>query len=273
MTDELRLYATGQPLTTPVARAIEDRLATDASARRELNAIVTGDQSDRLDTVLGDVLATTAAPRPGRLERLLLALRVPEPTARILAATPALRASWIVAVFLLLVFAGSAPTEQWAETDRIAWLLALAPLVPVAGVALAYGPGADRSHEVTVVAPMSGLRLLLLRASTVLVASIMLSTFAALMSAQLQLLSVAWLLPSLATTATTLALATSVGLRRAAYAVLTMWLLVVIASAQAASDAVAAFRAPGQVLAALVALAGAVALGVRRRRLEGMEGV
>jgi hypothetical protein len=44
-----------------------------------------------------------------------------------------------------------------------------APLVPLVGVAVAYGPEADPAHELTATAPYSGLRLVLLRTAAVLI--------------------------------------------------------------------------------------------------------
>ena len=53
--------------------------------------------------------------------------------------------------------------------------LALAPLAPVAGVAITFGPGADPSFELTVASPISTVRLLLLRAAAVLATTLVLA--------------------------------------------------------------------------------------------------
>jgi hypothetical protein len=120
-----------------------------------------------LDMIMGEI----SAPPRSRFERALLVLRVPEPTARLIAATPVLRWSWFAAVGVALLFAASAGSQQWRPGDQLAVFLALAPVVPVIGVAFAYGPSADRSYEVQVAAPLSGLRLVLLRSLTVVVAA------------------------------------------------------------------------------------------------------
>ena len=127
--------------------------------------------ASNLDAIMGEV---TAPPR-SRFERALLALRVPEPTARLMAATPVLRWAWFAAVGLVLVMAAGAGSKQWKPGDQLAVFLALAPLIPVLGVAMAYGPHSDRAYEVTVATPLSGLRLILLRTITVVVAAAALS--------------------------------------------------------------------------------------------------
>ena len=217
-----------------------------------------------LDAVLGEI----SAPPRSRLERALLALRVPEPTARLVAATPVLRTAWLVAVGVALLFASVAAKETWQAGDQLAIFLALAPIVPVAGVAMAYGPQSDRTYEVAVAAPMSGMRLLLLRTATVLAAAGALSLLAVLAAPTAGWLRLAWLLPGAATTSVTLAAATRTSLRRAAGVVSVVWLCVVIVGAQAADDATAPFRLAGQAAALAVTLLAVGLLAAGRRRLE-----
>ena len=220
--------------------------------------------ASNLDAIMGEI----AAPRRSRFERALLALRVPEPTARLMAATPVLRWAWFAAVGLVLVMAAGAGAKEWQPGDQLAVFLALAPIVPVLGVALAYGPHSDRAYEVTVATPLSGPRLILLRTITVVVAAAVLSLMAVLTSPTAGWLRIAWLLPALATTAAALALGAYVGLRRAAIAVGLAWLALVIIVAQVNDDATAPFRAVGQVAAAAVAVLGGAVLLVGRRRLD-----
>ncbi len=155
-----------------------------------------------LDAVMGEI----TAPRRSRLERTLLALRVPEPTARLVAATPSLRGAWLASVGVVLLFAAQAGAEQWRPGDQLAVFLALAPLVPVVGVALAYGSHADRAHEVAVAAPLSGLRLLLLRTLAVVVAAAAVTLLAVVAAPTHGWMQLAWLLPALATCTVTLAI-------------------------------------------------------------------
>ncbi|MDP2290321.1 MAG: zf-HC2 domain-containing protein [Actinomycetota bacterium] len=215
-----------------------------------------------LDAIMGEI----SAPARSHFERALLSVRVPEPTARLVAATPVLRWAWFAAVGVVLLFAASAGAEQWQPGDQLAVFLALAPLVPVLGVALAYGPHADRSYEVAVAAPLSGLRLVLLRTISVVVAAAAVSLLTVVAAPTEGWLRLAWLLPSLATTTTALALATRLGVRRAATSVGIGWLVVVVAVSQVRDDATAPFGAAGQLVALAVALvAGAILAGGRRR--------
>lgn len=217
-----------------------------------------------LDAVLGEI----SAPRRSWFERALLAVRVPEPAARLVAATPVLRVAWLVAVTVVVLFAASAGSESWRVDDRWIILLALAPLVPVVSVALAYGPHIDRAYEVTLVAPLSGLRLVLLRTAAVLVGSFAVSALGALVAPGPAVLRLAWLVPSIATTACTLALGGRLGMSRAAMAVGTVWLAVVVAAAQFADDAVAPFRVGGQITWAVIAVMAVALLVADRRRLD-----
>lgn len=217
-----------------------------------------------LDAVMGEI----TAPRRSRLERTLLALRVPEPTARLVAATPSLRGAWLASVGVVLLFAAQAGAEQWRPGDQLAVFLALAPLVPVVGVALAYGSNADRAHEVAVAAPLSGLRLLLLRTLAVVVAAAAVTLLAVVAAPTHGWMQLAWLLPALATCTVTLAIGARAGMRRAAGGVAVAWLVLVIIVAQAADDGVAPFRWAGQWAALGVALAATASLAVERRRLD-----
>ncbi|MCE9622562.1 MAG: zf-HC2 domain-containing protein [Actinomycetia bacterium] len=220
--------------------------------------------ASNLDAIMGEITAPTRS----RFERALLALRVPEPTARLMAATPVLRWAWFAAVGLVLVLAASAGAKQWKPGDQLAVFLALAPIVPVLGVALAYGPHSDRAHEVAVATPLSGLRLILLRTITVVTAAATLSALTVLTSPTHGWLQLAWLLPALATTTTALAFGAHIGIRRAALGVGLAWLTMVVIVAQANSDATAPFRVVGQLGSAVVALIAAAALLVSRRRLD-----
>lgn len=217
-----------------------------------------------LDAIMGEI----DAPPRNRFERVLIALRVPEPTARLIAATPTLRWSWFAAVGVVLLFAASAGAQQWRPGDQLAIFLAIAPIVPVIGVALAYGPHADRSHEVTVAAPLSGVRLVLLRSVTVVVAAAAVCLLTVSAAPTHGWIRLAWLLPALATTSTALALATRIGVRTAAIGVTVGWFTVVITIAQVLNDAVAPFRVVGQLGALAVLLAACVVLAGSHRRLD-----
>ncbi|WP_066954040.1 hypothetical protein [Streptomyces lushanensis] len=181
------------------------------------------------------------------------------PTARVLwAAGPALRGPWLVA--LLLVAAGAVGLAYGAGfAGARPLLLALAPVLPLAGVAVSYGEHADPMHEIGASTPGGGLRLLLTRTTAVLAVSLPLLTLAgALMPSSVSMAptastvpsvfavpsvteaasvasvastrapgAAAWLLPALALVLATLVLGSYAGCRTAAGAVGGAWALAI----------------------------------------------
>lgn len=263
------------PATPPaLARPIEDRW-TDPSIVRTAGTPgampAHGITAERLDAVLATVLDTVqveqVAPRRPRIERLLVALRVPEPTARLLASTTGFRWAWIAAVTLVLVFAAAANGAD-QRPDQLAVFLALAPVVPVLGVLAAFSGPLDRTREVATAAPLSGLCLALLRTVGVVATAIGMDLLAVLASPTRGWMRLAWMLPSLALTSATLALGARVGLRRAAWAAIVAWLALVTMLGATLDDALAPYRAVGQSVAAAVAAAGIVMVLLWRRRFE-----
>lgn len=214
----------------------------------------------RLDRVLAGVVDVLDQPRPGVVERLLRAAGIPGATARLLAATPALRTSWLLSVLGSLVFAVLAARGN--DGDHL--LLLLAPVLPVLGVALAYGPLVDDTYEVGVAAPFGGLRLVLLRAGTVLATTVGMTLAGALAMGDTALVA-GWLLPALALTVVTLALGTTWDTTRAAAAVCGAWLLGTTAALRRDIDV----GGPAtQLLCLLLLLGGAALLAARHDRYE-----
>ncbi|MER7184171.1 zf-HC2 domain-containing protein, partial [Streptomyces hyaluromycini] len=80
---------------------------------------------------------------------------------------PALRGTWLLALLTVVVGALLLNRAAGYEATRTL-LLTLAPVIPVAGVALSYGPHADPLHEITAATPSGGLRLALTRTAAVL---------------------------------------------------------------------------------------------------------
>jgi hypothetical protein len=221
----------------------------------------------RLDANWRAIVAELDAPARSKLERILLALRLPEPIARTLVATPALRRAWFVATGVALLFGlGAADTTKPGAS--LLMLLALAPMVPVVGVALAYGPGSDPAHEVTIATPMSGLRLVLLRSTAVVACSIGAAAVATLLLRDKTWMSIAWLVPSLALPAVCLALSTYVAPRRAALIVGGLWLVPLSVINRNVTDELVVFRLWGQLALGLLAVAAAVAVSKRREAFD-----
>jgi hypothetical protein len=156
-----------------------------------------------LEAVWGRIREQAQAPARGPVERLLLRLGVGEPEALLVAAAPSLRASWLFGLAVTLGFVALA--AAYGGSRGLAFFLLVAPLVPVAGVAFAYGPDVDPSHEVGAAAPYSAARLLLLRTAAVLASSLPLALAGALLLPALSWTTLAWLVPALAFTAVMLA--------------------------------------------------------------------
>ncbi|SEE36453.1 hypothetical protein [Jiangella alba] len=137
------------------------------------------------------------------------------------ASGPAARTAWVVAVVVVLVLAVMMDTT-W-ESRGFAWLTLVAPLLPVAGVATAYGSGLDEPGEVIASTPAGGLRLLLWRTLAVLAVSVPAALVAGVWAGS----PAVWLLPALGLTALTLAAGAVAGLAPAAVAVGLGWAAVV----------------------------------------------
>lgn len=205
------------------------------------------------------------APRPGPFERVLLRLGVADHTARLLTATPILRRSWLLAVLSLLVM--TVLVVRVADTPGL--FLALAPLLPLAGVALSFGPSLDPTFEMAVVAPLHGFRLLMIRTVAVLTTGLVCNGLATLALPGYGLSALAWLLPALALTATGLALSARLGPALAPALVGGGWLtLLLVATAQADGHTPVPFTAAGQSTAAGLAALATVLLVHSRDRFD-----
>lgn len=241
-----------------LAASVEAHLLACSRCRA---AVATFVEAERLEAGWEALIATVDAPARGPVESLLVRLGVADHTARLLAATPSLRLSWLAAVTAALVF--SVLTAHVGANSPLLFLV-VAPLLPLAGVAAAYGPGVDPTYEIGLASPLRSGRLLLLRAAAVLTVSALLATAAGLALPGAAWAAAAWLLPSLGLTLGSLALATAVDPIRAAVAVAVGWVGLVTVATETAADALVVFGSAGQLVAALVAGLAAVALTRRR---------
>lgn len=149
--DLLRAYAAGSA-DDVVASSVEAHLVACGSCRSRLARHV---PQDRLFSNWEAVVVALDAPRPGLVEHLLVRVGVSPSTARLLVATPALRWSWAASVAMALTFSLVAATRPGAEAFL---LLLTAPLVPLAGVALAFNRSLDPSAEIVDATPLGGCR-------------------------------------------------------------------------------------------------------------------
>lgn len=256
-------YAAGS-LGGSAAASVETHLLACAACRGALAPAVDG---GRLDAVWAEVVDRIDAPRRTPVERLLLRLGMDDATARLVAAAPSLTVSWLASLTLAMVFAVLAADSG---AKGLLLFLALAPVLPVAGVAVAYGREMDPTHDIGLAAPYSTFRLILLRSGAVLVSSLLLLGVGAVLLPVDSWLAAAWLLPSLALTTATLAAATRIQPTWAAGLIVTAWLLAVFSAFRSTGSAYAAFGASGQLLC-LALLALSLAVLVHRGRIPAAD--
>jgi hypothetical protein len=257
-----------QRLDAAARWSVEAHLTSCAACRRQARALV---DPARLERVRAALIDAVDVPRAGMVERLLVRLGVAEHTARLLAATPALRGSWLLAVTAALGFAVAAGWTHPGQDANLAFL-SVAPLLPLAGIAVAYGPGVDPTYEIGLAAPLGSFRLLLLGAAAVLGAATLLAAAASLALPQLGPGAAGWLLPSLGLTASSLALATTVAPLRAIGITAGAWILAVVVTVMPPAPSSVLFAVAGQAAFAALALLGAAVLLVRRGRFESDRG-
>ena len=246
---------------------LEAALTRAGQRPRFLAGVPTVDRS-RAGANLAAIQAEVDAPRVPWLARLLRRLGVREQTIPLVTATPGLRRSWLAAVVVALLFAIGAASDSQAEgVERIVVFLTMAPLIPLLGVALAFGRGVDPTHEIVIAAPMDAFRVFLVRAATVLATSTVILLVASAMVPEGGLARIAWLLPAVAATAATMALATRIDPRYAAFAVATAWVTIVVIINQT-TDPATTFGPVTQVVCLVIAFAGAIVFHQRRRRLD-----
>jgi hypothetical protein len=283
--DLLASYAAGT-VDGVAAWSVEAHLAACARCRSGLSAQVDPARLARNRSVL---LVRAALPEGGRLRRLLGRCGVPDHLLRLLAATPSLRRSWLLAVIgVLAVMAGEAAAVRygWIPADgsrslavgygRLAGypgqavlspFLLVAPLLVLAGVAAAFLPVFDPACRLAVAAPFSGFTLLLARSVSALAAALVPVVVAAFVVPGPGWLPVALLLPSLALCAFALAAATVVGPRAAAVTAGILWAVPVLLLAADQVPLVVVQR-NAQFACAAVLCAGAAVLLARRDRFE-----
>jgi hypothetical protein len=257
-----------QRLDAAARWSVEAHLTSCADCRVRARALVDPARLRRLRAALID---TVDLPRAGLIERLLVRLGMADHTARLLAATPALRGSWLLAVAAALAFAALAARFAPGPDANLAFLC-VAPLLPLAGIAVAYGPGVDPTYEIGLAAPLRGFRLLLLRAAAVLGTATLLATAASLALPQLGWGAAGWLLPSLGLTASSLALATTIEPLRAIGITAGAWVIAVVVTVSPRAPSSVLFAVAGQVVFAALALLGGAVLLLRRGHFESDRG-
>lgn len=195
--DVLQRYATG---------AIDDITACSIEAHLERCTVCRNAMAASADPILVEamwdgIVDRVDRPRLGVIERVLHGIGLDESTARLVAATPGLRLAWMAALALIVGIVVLA----CAEMDSDATFLALAPILPLAGVAAAFAPGVDPAGEIGSATPLFGFGLVLRRSEAVLVTSFATLVVGALALPGFEPRDAGWVLPALALSFTTIA--------------------------------------------------------------------
>ncbi|KDN17558.1 zf-HC2 domain-containing protein [Amycolatopsis rifamycinica] len=154
-----------------------------------------------------------ARPRPARRRRRWLDTWV----------TPAMT-PWLGMIVLVTLLAVVLDHVGRSVLDVTAVQL-FAPVLPVLGVAASWARGLDPAYEVVVATPRAGLYLVARRTLAVLVVVLPVLGVAGWLTGTAPAL---WLLPSLAFTTGTLALGGLIGVTRAAYALVAVWVAALV---------------------------------------------
>jgi hypothetical protein len=261
--DDVRAYARGE-LAAPMLWSADTHLANCPECRALLATVT---DPVVLDAGWARLDAELDAPKRGLVESLLVRIGVADHTARLLAATPVLRRSWLGAVVALLVMTVLV-TNSLKNAASPSLFLGLAPLLPLAGVALSYGPKFDPTYEMAVVAPLHGFRLLMIRTVAVLVAVLGLNGLASLALPAYGLAALGWLLPALALTTTGLALTPRLGPVLAPSLVGGGWVAFLLVADNLHGGTLEPFTPAGQGVAAVVTALAAGLLYLLRDRFD-----
>jgi predicted anti-sigma-YlaC factor YlaD len=258
--DSAQRYADGD-VTPALASSVEQHLIACPACRAMLAPAV---DAARLDRVWSEVVERVVAPRAGVLERLLRQFGVTESTARLIAVTPSLRADWLSAVTGLLVVS---LLVAHTGPHGIAFFFALAPLLPMLGVAAAFAPNADPMRDMVLSTPYDNFRLLLARAIAVVTSTLALVLIAGFLLPESRWLAVSWLLPALALCVVTLAAAPRIQPVQSAASLTVLWLILALPALRPRADPLLATHAAVQLVSLLAFAAGAIVLLQRQRSL------
>ena len=217
--EAIRRYTQGA-VPLELAASAEAHLMKCADCRGKITSYV---DARRAESIWREVVDRVDAPSRSGSERMLVRLGVGETTARLVAATPTLRGPWLLAIAAVLALA------TWtAQVDErfLLMFLVVAPLGPLAGVAVAFASGLDPTRDIGLAAPYSGLRLLLIRTAAVLAVTVPIVAAAGLALPGSQWLAAAWLLPTAGLTGVALALTARMAPVVAVGVVAAAWMLV-----------------------------------------------
>jgi hypothetical protein len=241
-----------------VGASVEQHVVQCAECRARVAGLV---PAGSVDAGWEALLAAVETPGPSRLERFLLRIGLSPADTVIIVTAPRILVAWFTGLVCMLGFTFIARDVSGQDGVLVAFLLA-APLLPVVGVALAYGPGADPAYEAVLASPYRMFRLALLRSATVLAIALPLIATVGLLLPISTTAAVAWLLPAAGFVLAVLVASTWVNPEYAAGAIVAAWVGAVAWSVRAGDPL--AVEAPLAMLAYAVLLAAAGALLARR---------
>ncbi|WP_371787748.1 zf-HC2 domain-containing protein [Streptomyces griseoaurantiacus] len=233
------------PFLAAYARGAADGLAEDEVWALEAHLEKCRDCRDRLSAEVTagapDVTALVGTVWSGLEERLAGTPVMPHrrrPSARLSRWTTPVMAPWLamtVGVTLLALLLDLLGTG----TGETPFVLLLAPVLPVLGVAASWSRGLDPAYELTASAPRAGLYLVLRRTTAVLAVVLPALLVCGWVTG---VTAWQWLLPCLAFTSSALALGGVVGVTRAAVSLVAVWAAVIAAPTAAAGRTTAVLR-------------------------------
>lgn len=199
------------------AASIETHLVTCDRCRAEVARLA---DPARTATSWDAVADRIDRPRVSLIQHVLQFLGISSGSARLAAATPGLRLSGVGAVAALTALAVAAARNAEASGP----FLVLAPLIPLAAVALTFAATADPAGETGLATPLHGGGLVMRRAAAVLVLAFAVLAIGAVAAPSLGPAPLAWILPGTAISLGSLALATWVRVESAACGLAVAWI-------------------------------------------------
>jgi len=257
----LRAYVEGR-LDAVLSASLERHVDACAHCRSQIGPLV---EVPVLEEAWSGIRTGIESGRLPLLVRLAQRLGLPEPTGILLAATASLRLTWLTGGLVTLCFVTLA--SILADGAALWPFLLVAPLVPVLGVAVSYGPAEEPFEALTVTTPYGRARLIMIRTLAVLTLTLPAAALLGLTLPGPAWVAVAWLGPALAMIPLLLAVASLTGPRLAASLLSLGWTGLVLFAAR---DLPSTWPVEGtqQVAYLTLALLAAAFLWVRSQRTQ-----
>lgn len=269
--EDLAAYASGE-LTEPETWSVETHVTECEACATKMGEAVRGRGpalAGQIASVRERVLAQASSEAYARAHVGSHAATSWTRTWRLLTAAPALRLPWMAAAAFAVGCATVLSLIGGGGQEPV--LLLVAPLLPLGGVAVSYGPGMDPAYELSLTTPYSGLRLLLLRTLTVLGVTIPLLLTVTLVLPSGDMPAAVWLLPTFALVLVTLMLGSWIEHRIAAAIAGAGWAAFALAPQfLRTTDVSYLFGPAAQLVWAAVAVLAAVVITARRAAYERM---